>query len=313
MPPALTPSVNALNATLEEMVSQSKIMARLDEILGKTLGLLLDLVLLPFLPILIFVLKGFIDTVLWFGTLWDDFWKGAGAVFIDGLTTLGDALSSGISGLLSLSMNLIGAIADLGTGFLKWLWDTAAGVTGAVLDLGFKAAGAVYDFLKWLWDIAVTGAEILMDLGLSLGGAIYDVLKWIYDSVTGAADILMNLSIELPEPIKSLLEWLKDTAGKTLSFTVDIISDIAGSVGNAVGGAVGGIADFLRGIGVPFLASGGTISQTGLAVVHSGETVVPAGGGGLKVEINGTLFHTEEEMYQRVFDRMRRELWRQNV
>lgn len=315
--PAVTPAVQALTAVLEEAVANSRIIAALDRIIGQTLGLLVDLILLPFLPILIWVLKGLLSWVVDFGKWWNDFWKGSGKTLIDGIVALGDAIAGGIGALVDIGVKLGGALLDLGVGFLKWLWQAATGAASAVIDFAFKAPGAVYELLSWVWGIATKGTDIAMDILFNkIPGAVGDLLDWLWEIGTGVTKFLSTLEFDIPEPIKSILSWLKDIAGGVVSFTVEVTSkavgDVAGAVGGAVGGAFGGMLDFLKSIGVPFLASGGVISETGIAVVHKGETVVPSGAMP-SITITGTLFRDEEDMYQRVFDRIRAELWRQNV
>lgn len=46
------------------------------------------------------------------------------------------------------------------------------------------------------------------------------------------------------------------------------------------------LSDVASGINVPHAATGGFVAQTGLAVIHQGETITPAGQGGLHVTVN---------------------------
>lgn len=86
-----------------------------------------------------------------------------------------------------------------------------------------------------------------------------------------------------------VLGGLIDKFEQVQSMASDLPTDplsAASQVGNAATGGGFGFGGFNFGggsgfnIGLPQLASGGTIAETGAAVVHKGETVVPPGGGG---------------------------------
>ena len=308
MAAGVTPAVEALTAVLTEAVAQSRILQALDKIIGQTLGLLVDLILLPFLPILIWVLKGLLAWVIDFGKWWNDFWKGDGKILLDALKVIAGYAGDLLKMAIDFSLKPIGAFYELGAGFLKWLWSIATGAPAAV-DIAFKAVGEVYDFLKWLWDAVKSTAGALMNLAFSLPGFVGSAIEWLWNLAKGAIDFIKELKFEIPEPIKGILEWLKGIAETGLRITADIVGTLAGGAKDLAKNILASV-----GIDIPWLAKGGTIAETGVAVVHKGETVVPAGqGGAMSVSISGTLFRDEEEMYQRVFDRIRAELWRQNV
>jgi phage-related protein len=54
------------------------------------------------------------------------------------------------------------------------------------------------------------------------------------------------------------------------------------------GSLTGALTDVAAGIHVPHAATGGVVSQTGLAVIHAGETIIPAGSGAtVNITVNG--------------------------
>jgi hypothetical protein len=83
---------------------------------------------------------------------------------------------------------------------------------------------------------------------------------------------------------------------------------------NALIGGINAVKGWLRGIpiignyagaDIPYLAEGGTIAQTGVAVVHKGETVVPAGqGGNVTLNFYG---YQDDKFIAKVKDVMRKE------
>lgn len=69
----------ALTVVLKKMVDNSKIANTLISNFNKGLGLMLDLILIPFIPILIGVLIGFYEAIMWLGEKWEayvNFWAG---------------------------------------------------------------------------------------------------------------------------------------------------------------------------------------------------------------------------------------------
>ena len=209
---------------------------------------------------------------------------------------------------IDFSLKPIGAFYELGAGFLKWLWSIATGAPAAV-DIAFKAVGEVYDFLKWLWNIVTTAAGIAIDFLFKIPGLVGDLLNWLWDIGKGTVSFLSELGFSIPEPVKSILDWLMGIAGGVISFTLDIAKSVTESANTAVDWFKD-ILGFANGGVVP-----GAAGEPRIVKAHGGETIVPANqsGGTMSVSISGTLFRDEEEMYQRVFDRIRAELWRQNV
>lgn len=92
--------------------------------------------------------------------------------------------------------------------------------------------------------------------------------------------------------VKGLGESIQNAANKA----GDVTSKTSG-IGAAIAGAVGGA--------VPHLATGGFVSQSGLAVIHAGETVVPAGagGGGVNITINGMIGDEQVEQLRNILIR----------
>jgi hypothetical protein len=305
----VTPAVEALTQVLREMLAHSRIMQALDQIIGQTLGLLVDLVLLPFLPILIWVLKGILTEVIAFGKWWNEFWKGDGKELLAALKTIAGFAGDLIKMAIEFSFKPLGAFIDLGINFLKWLWGASTGAIDTAIDVAMNAAGAVYDFLVWLWGIATTAAGIAIDALFKIPGMVGDLLNWLWGLGTGLGTFAAELAMNIPEPVKGILDWLMGIAGGIVSFTLDIAKSVTESVNPAVDW-IKDILGFANGGVVP-----GAAGEPRIVKAHGGEVITPANqsGGTMSVSISGTLFRDEEDMYQRVFDRLRAELWRQNV
>ena len=68
-----TIAMKALTSVIETGIKNSKIVQTITKKVGEALGLLVDLILLPFLPILIWALIGLFKAVLWLGDMWKKF------------------------------------------------------------------------------------------------------------------------------------------------------------------------------------------------------------------------------------------------
>jgi hypothetical protein len=248
--------IMALVDILKEAVSNSKILATVLGTIGKALGLLIDVILLPFLPILTTGIIWLFQGIMLFYKFWTGVWSGKTFQLLkDGIVSLGTAIAKGIGGLLSLGINFLGAAGNTIWSFLQWVWDIATKGAAAVISLAFSAAGIVYDLLKWLWDTIVKFSTNTVSLTFSVLGAAYDFLKWLWDTITtGGANLVINLTQGASSAVSSAVSG-------------------AGSLLSGAGNFLSGLLHFDQ---------GGTVPGTGpqLAVVHGGENITPAGQGG---------------------------------
>lgn len=132
---------------------------------------------------------------------------------------------------------------------------------------------------------------------------VFGIIKGIVES---PADAMRNAWNRAKNKVVGFLKDLRAWAQKIIGWLEDVIDKAAQAANTArdvspVGGPGGG-ASSEGAVGwtgfpvdVPFAASGGTVAETGAAVVHKGETIVPAdasaamksgggGGGGVSVD-----------------------------
>jgi len=64
-----------LAEVIKGLTKESKILSTFFDTVGKALGLLVDLILLPFLPILIWALVFLYTAIMWLGKIWNDFFN----------------------------------------------------------------------------------------------------------------------------------------------------------------------------------------------------------------------------------------------
>ena len=311
MASAVTTAIDALTAVVKEGIDNSKIINTLDKEISRALGLLVDLILLPFLPILIYGIVTLYMAILAFGKWWND------------VTSI--IKKEGLLGLIKLS--LLGAwdgISNVMKGLFEYLWGDDKGkglnlrinatiasrfdlITGWLLDLlfgegsGKKAAqilevslNVIQSFFDWLiasvldWIFGTHNAEAkflkLQIVSAELVGLWWDLIKVVFGENPSKI-----LSIDVALAMKNPADWLWEVV-KSVS---------RGGLGILI------VNELLKMGGFPHLASGGTIKETGLAVVHKGETVVPAGGGGGSSNTFNFYGYQDDKFIAKVRDVMR--------
>ena len=278
--------IMALVDILKDAVSNSKILTTVLGTIGKALGLLIDVILLPFLPILITGIIWLYEGIMIFYKFWNGIWSGKTIQTIgSALSTLGTILAKGIGGLLQLGINFLGAAGSMIWNFLQWLWGIATAARGIELSLLFNIAGAIWNFLQWLWNVTsgIRGAEF--NLLMSIGGAAASFLQWLWNTITsGGANLAINL-----------------TSG----------------AGNAASSALSGAGSWLSGLeNLLHFDQGGVVPGSGpqLAVVHGGETVTKAGQSTGNITINANNYvGSKTELMKVVTDALRQNQYRYNV
>jgi hypothetical protein len=302
---ANTESQQDMTKVIKEFVKNSRVYNTLMGTLGKAMGLLVDVILLPFVPLFVWVLVGIFKIIMLFYKIWKELWDGKGIQTIaEWLKKVAKYIADGIGGLFKLGIEFLTDVADKIFQFLIWVWENGK------LALEFVVA-AVTGFLKWLWDtFSEAGKAVSLAIGFIVD-TISDFLGWLWDVAMGIGNfITMNINDG------SIGEWIKkiiDFAGKVLTITVDFVEAGSNAAVSAFQSGVSAVTKFVSGVAsFIHLAKGGTVTQTGSAVVHKGETIIPAGKGGVTVNITGQ-FKSDEEMYRRFIDRLRQEQWRTNV
>jgi len=194
----LAPAVSALTAVLEEAINNSKIAATLDKEISKALGLLVDLVLLPFLPLLIGGIIALYEAIIVFGKWWDEnapkevmdaiakaFSTGDPLAILDALAKMGKYLFN------DLPLAVLTGIGSIAVGIVKWLF-----------DFGWKIGTALADGLRGVIDVFVEWVKGLL----------------IFESVQAGIDIILGLWNDLTNSVKSgisgAVTWILDQLRK---------------------------------------------------------------------------------------------------
>ncbi len=171
-------------------------------------------------------------------------------------------------------------IIKLGVQFLVGLWDTIWVFFGSV------------DWKK-VWELFITyTSEIGKTIISFLGHLWTDITTWFSNInwadvwstfITWTADLTTMLGTWIGQMIKIILDTDWIGVGKSiLEFLWVSISKLPEWLWNAVTGFLTGLVGGTAGgteTDIPKMQSGGYVNSNGLAYLHAGETVVPAGGG----------------------------------
>jgi hypothetical protein len=156
------------------------------------------------------------------------------------------------------------------------------------ITLVIDAFGEVVQFVR---DKVV---EPIGNLLAKIGDFIGKVVGWIKDRFVGAWEAAAGPIIaaiqKIIDTIETLIGWIQDAIGwlKELFGAGGAAANVTAQTGRP-------------GVGqpIPQAATGGFVARSGLAVIHAGETISPAGSG-LTVIINGDV--TGEEVVRKVRD-----------
>jgi TP901 family phage tail tape measure protein len=150
---------------------------------------------------------------------------------------------------LALVVTAVGFVIDKFLDFVGFIRDK---VVEPVVNFLARIVDFVLDKLRPIWDV-------VRDAAVAAFRAILTPIQWVIDK------------------IQTLIGWIQDAIG----FLHDLF---------AAGGAAANVTSQTGrpGVGnaVPQAASGGFVARSGLAVIHAGETISPAGSG-VTVNVNG--------------------------
>jgi hypothetical protein len=320
-----------LISVLKDNIKQSQIVSKMLGTLGKLFGLLIDLVLLPFLPIMIFALLGLTSAILKFAKWWGDnnptnFDPNKQDPVIQTAYVLPglDAFLLFLK-IFNKEMEIAKALWDkFGAQFIKDLESAWASITkiGEALLSVFNPEfykGLVDSILKmwtdlvndpawaklsgFITDYIVTPLSNLMKAILSLPKLIEDAKTFVMGFFTFLKDGIVKELEKIFPGISGFVSTFLTTI--ELGFKRLIWAVLYQLVNNT-----GPLGKGLAKLGVnpgefPQAASGGFVAQTGLAVIHKGETVVPAGqGGNVTLNFYG---YQDDKFIAKVKDVMRKE------
>jgi len=133
----------------------------------------------------------------------------------------------------------------------------------AMQNFGQRLNEIVYDMMVDAIVTAIIASEVVQDAAKKLGKAINDYIKGgTLDGLTEAME-----------------EFIATYQNYVLPIMAEIYPQIQAYNPYTVTGTTGGVQEF--GGSIPSFQSGGYVPKTGLALLHQGEQVIPAGKGGV--------------------------------
>jgi hypothetical protein len=239
--------VMALVQVIGEAVSNSKILMTVMGTISKALGLLIDVILLPFLPILTTGIIWLFQGIMLFHRLWSQIWSSKVMQTIGkGLEILAGIFAKGIMDHLTLGIGFINAATSMAWTVIEWIWNLAT--SNAVVNIALALAlGPVGILLNWLYSV-ITGNETpSMKLVLSVAGTAMDFLTWLWNTITsGGANLVINVT---------------DSASKSVSSAASAVGSVASDPLGWLGGAANS------------LANGGAMGPLGQAAAAVGTSI----------------------------------------
>jgi hypothetical protein len=157
----------ALIQAIIALTKQSKIVSTIQETIGKALGLLMDVVLMPFLPILSLGIVWLFRGVMLFHHLWSEIWNSKVIHMMkDGLITLAGLLAIPMKFLWDLTLGGALTALDDTLKFLVWLWANNFNLPSILLGVTANKANAAKgdDLLSFLYNLWFSGGVLFYEL-----------------------------------------------------------------------------------------------------------------------------------------------------
>ncbi len=280
---ATAAGVLMLGKVMKEMVQQSKIANTLQKNANKAMGLLVDLVLLPFLPLLVFGIINLYSAVLYLGKKWAEYVKNpVSLITTNPINDIGQAL------LGPIGFEIGRWIGENYTDKILSDWQqTWTKVWKSAQDTWSQWVQAFN--LTWAdWSNGIT--EWWTGLTSGLSKAWDDAWKGLqeFGNLVSGFFSLGWLQPWIDAFWAGLQGWLDafGTIPELLNQALLAIQSGAKAIANAFIGLINWILDSVRSVPIlgavvpadlPYLDTGGFVKETGVAVVHKGETVTPAG------------------------------------
>ena len=262
--------VVGLTNAIIDLTKQSKILGQVHQKLQESVGLLIDMILIPFLPLIfgamILLYRGIVD----FGKVWGDFVK--------------NVQKEGLISML-IKVGLAGTVASWLENMFKWLFGTPQEKKEAQLNFTLSLQGLAGNpliwSLPWILDLffgegTAKGIERTLGIVIDIGGKylggladwIWGIIRWFLEPDTQKT---MDLSLRVGLTIAS--------GGDIWTF----LTGAASGAANAINASISPSGAPLPGTSMwslPGAATGGFVEKSGAAIIHQGETITPAGGGG---------------------------------
>jgi hypothetical protein len=268
----------ALVDALKDVANNSKILNMVTSQVAQALGLLVDLILLPFLPLIVGGIISLYLAIIGFGKAWGDAWKVIQTDGIVGLLKLG--ISAGLDGVEAWVQNLLTTLFTPGTPKQKALalqmtFDSI--LSGLFKLLGGDAIKAILDL--WFGPGTLNKANNLalsigVDFLMGVSSVLQSIMSWVFGGLSKITT-LMTLKLDLQQAatgwiwdfIKMLFDGGKGLMSMlpTISLPINLIPTLGGNTttvnnqhnnvtvnGGSSGGGSNPVLDFINFVGAGF-------------------------------------------------------------
>ena len=205
---------------IKEMVDNSKILSTVFGTVAQLLGLLVDLILLPFMPTLVIGIMALVSGIMLFNEFWQSVnWKvilgGAGSANnnapIQG-STLATAVNVGQSAA-DIAAALFGGILGAIVGG-PWGAAIGAAIMTLFVNTAYNAMyNAGYEFMGLIRNTIIPSLEIL---GNNLKNWAEGAGNWISSGLNSIKDTIVNFFTGLPGVLTSFISGAAQNVGKAL-------------------------------------------------------------------------------------------------
>jgi len=204
-------------------------------------------------------------------------------------------------------------------GITAW-WDEATADAPAKNEAAYSSVNSYIDGIKGFWsekliELGTPQSEAWTEVSNFFSG----ITGWFVEKWNGAQELLGSIWTQISTLFGGLIGWF---AGKWASIQTNYLEPISSLFTSLFGGIKGWIEEQLETFGInapkpasssgnaasqafdpfqiamgaislmsgggfklPFAQEGGTVAETGMAVIHKGETITPAGGGNIEVNM----------------------------
>lgn len=276
---------------------------RLIEPVFKLLGIILTLLFLPLIPILKPVLEELGKFARKISTSVKSFLAGdidLSEFFEDvfgGLEGLFDALRDPLSEFLLKGFEELGEfIGENADAIGKFLFNALVAV---IKGMTKAFVGFIREFIKGFGDFR---SLLLAGLFIALAAILAGLGGWIVILIAGLLAVIITLFPKLKELFTKLIDGIKNVWNSFTSLLGSVLTSIINKIKRFLSFSPfkskdrGSEEEVLQSFPVE-AQSGGFISKTGLAVIHKGETVIPAGGTqGITININNPSVRSEQDI-----------------
>jgi hypothetical protein len=150
-------------------------------------------------------------------------------------------------------------------GFGEGLWDGAKNIASSIGGFVSDNSGFIMDSLSTVSQFTMGG---LFGMSSTIASYISENSGAIMEGIGSAATAALD-------SVTSVASTIGEGLGSVASSALDGISNVAGSIGDGLGSAADAVGGFFTSLN-PFAAGTGFIQNTGAAILHKGEAVIPA-------------------------------------